>query len=804
MAQTAQKPIERVIEALGQLTQVGKMYPGGYYMVPCIAHGGRNRNLQIREDEDGHVILKCYSAGCETKAIVEKLGLTMSDLFPQDASNGHRPRNTTLSTSELSEAKTIDPRLFFKWGIRDGAMTFHTREGKPYQRKGVIVPYYNMDGAQYRRVRLRVALEGERRFYWDEAKEPLIPYGLHRLEEARKAGYLVIVEGESDCWTLWMKKFPALGIPGATNTGALQKEHLEGIGKLYIVQEPPSEEDKAKGKDPGAKFVADLKARLRDIGWQGNVYSIDFQATTSTKDPNELLQRDIPGFQTAFQSALERAEKGVEQAQEDCIDRVHDLASYLARPHTPLTWVIPDLLPEGATVVMGESKGGKSIFTAGIGWACATKGTVLGMYTAEQLNRTLYINLDESEDEFRDKLFGVAGGKDLIESMDLSAIPFHIVHEWPVMQDGGMGALERWMQRYPDTKVIIIDCLMAFFHGVRGGKDIVQEDYHAIAQLREFASRYHIAVALIAHTRKSKTKGEDVFTRINGTQGLLAGATSLMVLDRPDREEPSAMLHITGRRIPDKKLKLTLLTQGVLMWQCEGNAKDISLSQSRITLLEVLRDYPNISLEDAARYAEKNMNTTRNLLTSLHEDGYVDRQLADNGRSGKYLFQLTLKGQQYLRELVEPKQTEPLPASQPNNHHNNGVVSIVSMVDSSKYGKYGKYGDTNTHLASNSPEQEQSSEPTILTILTTPTMLTTPSCELTMSPSEEETRVLEQVRGHGTSVHCNCDGCCPACGCRLERRVLGSWECLRCSPASTYSDAIMQMVNALPRLPRTS
>jgi hypothetical protein len=30
-----------------------------------------------------------------------------------------------------------------------------------------------------------------------------VPYGLERLAEARSAGYLVLVEGESDCWTLW-------------------------------------------------------------------------------------------------------------------------------------------------------------------------------------------------------------------------------------------------------------------------------------------------------------------------------------------------------------------------------------------------------------------------------------------------------------------------------------------------------------------------------------------------------------------------------------------------------------------------
>ena len=50
-------------------------------------------------------------------------------------------------------------------------------------------------------MRFRIALDGDR-FRWKSGTKPCL-YGLHRLAEAQKAGQVVLVEGESDCHTLW-------------------------------------------------------------------------------------------------------------------------------------------------------------------------------------------------------------------------------------------------------------------------------------------------------------------------------------------------------------------------------------------------------------------------------------------------------------------------------------------------------------------------------------------------------------------------------------------------------------------------
>ena len=76
------------------------------------------------------------------------------------------------------------------------------------------------------RQRIRTALSAKEGSTWSKGKEPLVPYGVWRLAGSRELGYLVLVEGESDCWTLWHHDLPALGLPGATMAKLLDLKYL--------------------------------------------------------------------------------------------------------------------------------------------------------------------------------------------------------------------------------------------------------------------------------------------------------------------------------------------------------------------------------------------------------------------------------------------------------------------------------------------------------------------------------------------------------------------------------------------------
>jgi len=234
----------------------------------CPAHDDRNPSLSIGEGDDGQVLLKCH-AGCETESVVAALGLTTADLF--ERRNGNReggrytpPNNgATVQQSESSiectlsdyaEAKRLPMDFLQCLGLSD--MTYL---GSP----AVRIPYYFEDGTEGP-VRFRRSLTGEHRFAWRKGSRTCL-YGLSHLRGARTQGYVVLVEGESDCHTLWYHGYQALGLPGAANwNDERDASYFEGIEVVYVVIE------KDDGGEATKKWLAEScirdRVRLVDLG----------------------------------------------------------------------------------------------------------------------------------------------------------------------------------------------------------------------------------------------------------------------------------------------------------------------------------------------------------------------------------------------------------------------------------------------------------------------------------------------------------------------------------------------------------
>jgi hypothetical protein len=67
---------------LDALERAGSRIRGrnGRWMANCPAHDDRNPSLSIMEFRDGNLWVNCF-AGCETEAVLDKLGLRFADLF---------------------------------------------------------------------------------------------------------------------------------------------------------------------------------------------------------------------------------------------------------------------------------------------------------------------------------------------------------------------------------------------------------------------------------------------------------------------------------------------------------------------------------------------------------------------------------------------------------------------------------------------------------------------------------------------------------------------------------------------------
>lgn len=583
MTQTTQRPIERFLPLLNNYREYSKGY-----IAPCPAHADKHPSLMIWEDEtDGHVGLKCFT-GCTRAQICEALHITEHSLY----TDGYRgtPR-TTVTALDLAVDKLINPHLLYALGVKD-------------DKRGVAIPYHNQDGTPYERYRIRTALIAKKGSEWNtDSKAPLIPYGLERLQKARDQGYLVLVEGESDCWTLWQHGIPALGIPGVENYKVLAADMLTDIPKVYIIAE--NDEKRA-----GEKFAANVEKHLKRSGYQGKLYRVEMG---SAKDPNDLQKKDIKAFKTAFQTLLDRAIPLFPIGKKPTIGRICDLQKV---QFPPIRWAIPDLVPEGLTLLGGKPKLGKSWLLLALLIAVASGASALGCIDVEQ-GEVLYISMEDKEKRLRNRVNKVNDNRAVSEN-------FHYATSWPRLNEGGLEYLEEWIQEHPRVRLIGIDTWAKIKPRSRRNGQQYEEDYEALAPLQELAAKYAVPIIVVHHMRKEEA--EDPVDMILGSTANAGAVDGFLLLYRK-RGETDARLYVDGRDIEEEQELILSFNRECATWTIKRDTADktVASTPERQEVLDILlaAKQPMTIREVASKLPNKSLHTLRYLMSVLRKEERV-------------------------------------------------------------------------------------------------------------------------------------------------------------------------------------
>lgn len=286
----------------------------GWYKACCPAHEDTSASLSYREVGDG-VYVRCF-AGCERSAILKAMGVQEKELRTGDYKPSiHIKKPFTLI--ELAENKMLPWQELFNYGVTD----FYRYYGQDVIR----ISYKDRNGDEHPKIRVRLGSSGHDQ-KWEGPGE-IIPYGAWKLTEAEQASYLVIPEGESDAWTFWHHSIPALAIPGADMVKCLDRIDLKNtfasIPKIYIIQEPDQAERAASINKSGQGFYANVYKRLRQNGYTGEIFHVNYKRLTGHKDPNEMHQALCKAKQSAIfrdqlLAALDKADPAndaIEEAQ---------------------------------------------------------------------------------------------------------------------------------------------------------------------------------------------------------------------------------------------------------------------------------------------------------------------------------------------------------------------------------------------------------------------------------------------------------------------------------------------------------
>ncbi len=212
----------------------------------------------------GYVCFACGARG-GLRQLADKLGIEPPERAHARTENGGAPHDF-YSLAQYSQDKRLPVDFLRSLGLTDRRYNGGI---------AVRIPYRDAAGEEVA-VRYRIAATGDK-FRWNKGAK-LIPYGLDRLDRTR--GYVHIVEGESDCHTLWYHGEPALGVPGATTWKDAWQDYLQGL-TVYIWQELDF---------GGLTMMKDLARSLPN--------AMLIKAPTAYKDPSaaHLGGEDIPAF----------------------------------------------------------------------------------------------------------------------------------------------------------------------------------------------------------------------------------------------------------------------------------------------------------------------------------------------------------------------------------------------------------------------------------------------------------------------------------------------------------------------------
>lgn len=236
----------------------------------------------VHEESTASAFLGEYAWGCKGCSAGGKL-LDLSDALGLGLTLASSGRGYTLEDYAREKGLPLD--ALERWGLT-------TEESRGSQ--VVMVPYYDAAGAPMRRRMRTVKRQGKADKYW-EGQGGSIPgaYGLWMV--AKKAGVVVLVEGESDSHALWSVGLLGVGLPGAETWRHCREGLLPLLAgrDVYVWQEPGP---------AGAQMVRDIAADLP----QAKVLDAE---ELGAKDPCALRQQDPGAFRQRMLNAMADARR---------------------------------------------------------------------------------------------------------------------------------------------------------------------------------------------------------------------------------------------------------------------------------------------------------------------------------------------------------------------------------------------------------------------------------------------------------------------------------------------------------------
>jgi hypothetical protein len=261
---------------------------------------------------------------------------------------------------------------------------------------------------------------------------------------------------------------------------------------------------------------------------------------------------------------------------------IEDVEDLLNEDFPELCPVLQGILMPGTVLFAGKPKVGKSLLALYLGISVARGGIALGSIRVEQ-GDVLYLSLEDHKRRLQKRLKAMMANRDTAPARGT----FQFATTWPSIDNGGVEAIEEWLQAHPNAKLVVIDT----FVKVRGRpktRDVYKGDYDAASPLTTLAAKYPQVCILIIHHCSKRSDAEDFFDRFQNSTGLTAAVEGGMELCRT-RGSSDCTLEIAHKDI-EIDTKHALRHDPYCGWLLLGDAKAVLLSEERQAVIDLLLD----------------------------------------------------------------------------------------------------------------------------------------------------------------------------------------------------------------------
>lgn len=313
--------------------------------------------------------------------------------------------------------------------------------------------------------------------------------------------------------------------------------------------------------------------------------------------------RVIPSEQV--REHIEKA-KPIDKHVDEILSKIVTAQTVMATDYPAPRFAVNGLIPQGTTFVAGPPKLGKSIFCLGLAVAVAEGGKALSSFDVD-CGAVLYLALEDGPRRVQERLYKMTSGE-ISENLEIAT-------EWPRLNDGGLEAIDEWINRHGDKARLIIVDTLKMLRPLRRGREtnVYDEDYDAIAPLTRIASQ-RAALLIVHHTRKMMA--DDPLATVSGSYGLTGAADGVLVLSR-SRNRSDATLSVMGRDLPEAELALKF-DGDLCTWRAIGKVEEVRRSDERQAVITTLQQAGGfLKPAEIAGILEKPGNTIRKLLFNM-------------------------------------------------------------------------------------------------------------------------------------------------------------------------------------------